>query len=295
MGPQDVASVLADLGADFGAVRAVEQGWSYWTFEVEPGWIFRFPRNDDIARSLEVELEVLPGIEAHVPFAVPHFEHVGSFRGRPYIGYRKIPGRPLRPEDLLDPGSGTDAVARALSSLHRVPKAAVAAARGINASVEGWRQRYLGLREEARARVFPRLDGPLVAAAERGFDRFLQEELPALEAVTVVHYDLGCAHILMDEPGAEVRGIIDFEEVTVGDPAVDFVGLLCTCGEEAVVRVLERYGGPDDDRLQARIRFYAWMGSYHALEYGLEQGDEGIVKDACDGLRIRLGHAALLA
>ena len=38
-------------------------------------------------------------------------------------------------------------------------------------------------------------------AVERGFSRFLDEELATLEDVALVHCDLGCEHILIGDDG----------------------------------------------------------------------------------------------
>ena len=139
MHTEDVESVLRQLKLEYQAVRQSAEGWSSWTFEVEPCWIFRFPRNDIVAEALRREIAVLPQIAAYVGFAVPRFEFVGDFGGRPFVGYRRVPGRPLIPEDLN--GDGTQSVSEALSSLHAVPMSVVAHSCNVEPSVEAWRQR----------------------------------------------------------------------------------------------------------------------------------------------------------
>ncbi len=220
---------------DHGQIHPIKGGWSYWTFEIghrgldeqaefpTPGWIFRFPRNSVVAGNLQKERAVLAIIAPRVDLAVPCFEHVGTWRDQPYAGYRRIPGRPLsgRPFTgckLAD--EVAESIAAALYTLHTISPSQVSGACGVIPTVEAWRQRYHELRETVRARVAPLLDSRMREVVERGFGRFLDEDLATLEDVALVHYDLGCEHILIEEDGTAVTGLIDFEDVTIGDPAI---------------------------------------------------------------------------
>ncbi len=191
-------------------------------------------------------------------------------------------------------------IAAALSSLHAIPTSLVAEACGVEPTVEAWRQCYHKLRETVRARVSPLLDSHVRDAVERGFGRFLDEELATLEDVALVHCDLGCEHILIDEDGTAVTGLIDFEDVTIGDPAIDFVGIYVTFGMEAVERIRDGYlrGSGVRRALDAnfvnRLRFYTWMASCHEVIYGLEEGRTDLVEEGISGLQVRLDQAGLL-
>ncbi len=339
MTTRDVEDLLLSLGLDHGRIHPITGGWSYWTFEVEqsghdeyaesstPGWIFRFPRNGVVAENLQKEQAVLPVVGPRVDFAVPRFEHMGTWRGQPYAGYRRIPGCPLsgRPftgRDLSD--ATARSIASALSALHGIPASLVAEACAVEPTVDGWRQRYRALRDEVRVSVMPQLESTTAAAVERGFNRFLDEELATLDAVAPVHCDLGCEHILVGDDRATVTGLIDFEDVTVGDPTIDFVGVYVTYGMETVERIRDGYqhgtgghrasgghhaqdfqhsldaqrssGGhhPLDVNFANRLRFYTWMASCHGIIYGLEEGKEDLVEEGISGLRARLGQAGLL-
>lgn len=339
MTTRDVENLLVSLGLDHGRIHPITGGWSYWTFEVghrshdedaasfEPGWIFRFPRNRVVAENLQKEQVVLPVVAPRVEFAVPRFEHVGTWRGQPYAGYRRIPGCPLSgfPSDgfkLTAEMAGS--IAAALSSMHDIPTSLVAEACGVEPTVEAWRQRYRVLRVEVRENVMPLLESTIAAAVERGFDRFLDEELATLEDVALVHCDLGCEHILIEEGGTTVTGLIDFEDVTIGDPAIDFVGIYVTFGMDAVGRIRDSYQRALDVQRESgvqraldtqrasgdqrasglqraqdvnfmnRLRFYTWMASCHEVIYGLEEGKSNLVEEGIAGLHARLGHAGLL-
>ena len=309
MTTRDVENLLVSLEMDHSRVHPITGGWSYWTFEVEhrdhdedaesstPGWIFRFPRNRVVTENLQKELAVLPIVDPRVEFSVPRFEYVGTWRDQPYAGYRRISGRSLsgRPftgYKLSD--EVAESIAAALSSLHSIEASLVAGACGEEPTVGAWRQRYLEQRETVRARIAPLLDSRMCEAVECGYNRFLDEELATLQDVALVHCDLGCEHILISDDGSTVTGLIDFEDVTIGDPAIDFVGIYVTYGMEAVEKVRDCYQHALDVHFVNRLRFYTWMASCHEVIYGLEEGRSDLVEEGIEGLKIRLGRAGLL-
>lgn len=308
MTTRDVENLLVSLGLDHCQIHPIKRGWSYWTFNVQledlgaqgesngPGWIFRFPRNSVVAGNLQKERAVLAIIAPRVDLAVPCFEHVGTWRDQPYAGYRRIPGRPLsgRPftgSKLAD--EVAESIAAALYTLHTIPTSQVSGACAAEPTVDAWRQRYLALWETVRAQVSPRLDPRTLDAVECGFERFLHEDLATLKDVALVHCDLGCEHILIGDDGTTVNGLIDFEDATIGDPTIDFVGIFVTYGMKAIERVRDSYRGELDGNFEHRLRFYTWMASCHQVIYGLEEGKADVVEDGVEGLRIRLGSAGL--
>ena len=306
---RDVEDLLVSLELNHGRIHPITGGWSYWTFEVglrdhddhadssTPGWIFRFPRNNIVAENLQKEEAVLPVVAQRVEFAVPRFEHVGTWRGQPYAGYRRIPGRPLSGRPFTGvklAAEVAESIASMLSSLHSIPTWLIAEASNVEPTVEACQRRYHELRETVRSRIAPILDSRTLNAVERGFDRFLEEELATLEAVALVHCDLGCEHILIEEDGTTVTGLIDFEDVTIGDPAIDFVGIYVTYGMEAVEKVRDCYQHALDVHFVNRLRFYTWMASCHEVIYGLEEGRSDHVEDGISGLQARLGQTGLL-
>ena len=333
MTTRDVEDLLVSLGLENDRVHPITGGWSYWTFEVghrshdgytessTPGWIFRFPRNSVVAENLKKEHTVLPVVAPRVDFAVPRFEYVGTWRDQPYAGYRRIPGRPLsgRPFTCSKlTAEVAESIAAVLSSLHAIPTLLFTEPCAFEPTVEAWRQRYQELWETVRSRIAPILGSRTLNAVERGFGRFLDKELKTLEDVALVHCDLGCEHILIGDDGTTVTGLIDFEDVTIGDPVIDFVGIYVTYGMEAVDRIRDCYQrgsngqhGSDGQRgsdiqrplgvrrafdvhFVNRLRFYTWMASCHEVIYGLEEGRSDLVEAGIAGLQARLGHAGLL-
>ena len=277
------------------SIEPIAGGWSFFTFRVGSDRVARFPRNDTVARGLEKEIRLLPELAAHVSYAVPIPGPVGRYQDLPFALSRWIPGRPIANSDVVSgtapspehAGERRARVAQVLAELHGFPSRRAAQILGAPFVVSGWSERYAALRAEIEGRVEPLLDAALRDRVAAGYARFQAEGLATFRHPVLVHCDLGVEHLLADD-GGFVTGMLDFEEASLGDPAIDFVGLQIAFGEDVVRDVVARYGGPPDPGFRERLRFYCWMGSVHAILYGLDEGDDTIVADGINGLRNRL-------
>jgi aminoglycoside phosphotransferase (APT) family kinase protein len=116
-------------------------------------------------------------------------------------------------------------------------------------------------------------------------EAFLADEENFSFAPTLIHADLGPAHLLAE--GGELTGVIDWGDVRVGDPALDFAWLLQQPFAEAV---LEGYGG-HDPRLPERALFYHRLGPWYELHFGLFFDRPEFVESGLAGVRSRLPGA----
>ena len=88
----------------------------------------------------------------------------------------------------------------------------------------------------------------------------------------LVHRDLGCEHVLYDPLLGSISGIIDWEAAAVGDPAIDFAGLIRGLGRDFAGRVAKHYKGAVDGSFWNRAFFYSRTGPYSEIRYGIETG-----------------------
>jgi aminoglycoside 2''-phosphotransferase len=300
----DVHEALESLDLDshlvWGEIHEIHGGWSYWTFAVEPDCIFRFPRRDEIADDLRKEVRLLPELAERVSFDIPRFEWRGRHSGRPFVGYRRVPGRPLRSTDIAMSGPGSsqsrasarERLAQTLAELHGFPKRRAGELLQIRDAVTSWTEAQQALRSQTEERVLPLLSPGLRAGVVRASDRFQAEGLPHFSHPVLVHADLGMEHVLVEEDTGLCTGLIDFETATLGDPVIDFVGLWNAHGKEVTGDVLARYGGPHDSGFGERLHFYQWMGSVHAILHGLRAQDDAIVRDGIETLEARIQRSA---
>ncbi len=284
---QAAAAIREVVASEIEDVRPILGGWAYWTFDVDGEWIFRFPRTDVIAAAAEAEQRLLPVLAVHVDFEVPVPEWSGTFGGRPFFGYRKLHGRPLQRTDFEHDPMVSDRLVSMLRQIHSFDVEMAKRLLGVEGSVSAWQRRYRDLRAAAVTNVVGLLDAPIAARVEDGLGRLIDGHVAFTP--TLVHCDLGTDHILVDPATSLPMGIIDFEDATVGDPAIDFVGFWITLGPAQTQVLLDAYRDDLDTDFVQRIKTYWWIGSLHAVLYGLDQNDPAIVDDGLAGLRMRLG------
>ncbi|MGH8881274.1 MAG: phosphotransferase family protein, partial [Stackebrandtia sp.] len=284
MDTEELTSLLMTTG--FGGADAVpiRGGWASWTFDVGGEYILRVARNDEIAASHRREVRLLPRLAEVVDFGVPLPLRWGVRRGHRFMVYRKLAGRALKPGDRLEQ------VVNMLRQLHSFPVPEAAELLGCGAAARDWQNDYMADWGWIEDKVLPCLDSGLRDDVSRRYTRQLAglaEISPAL-----VHRDLGTEHILSDANTNIPGAIIDFETATVGDPTIDFIGLLITFGPHVTDRLITAYGGETVSWF--RLRFYWWMGAVHAIRYGVDESDAEIVADGVSGLRDRLARLAAI-
>jgi len=206
---------------------------------VDDEWVFRFPRRAAVEEALEVEIALLPTLAAALPADVPSFEYV--WRDPLFVGSRLIRGEPLVDEDA-------DGVRAVLDALHALDPT------GLPLEETDWVDAYRRQCAEFERLVFPVLDGDTRRRAQLLFDEV--ETLVDFEPV-LLHADLGPGHLLVRD--GRLRGVIDWGDACLGDPALDYAWLL---------------NGPFadwdvDPDLRRRARFYHRLGPWYEAHYGL--------------------------
>lgn len=252
---------------------------------VDSEWVFRFARSNAVGARDRIEQRILPLVDKSVPFTVPKFEFSGVHRGLSYVGYRRIAGRSLKPADLPSVVSVHD-LATLVSGLHSVDREKARTLLGVSGTSSDWTDRYRRLRARAQSELKGILSPKNVERVDSAFTRFFQAVVD-FDPV-FVHGDLGSDHILVDDQGAGLVGLIDFESADVGDPAVDFVGFIVTLGPDLCDQIIDEYRGPVDDGFRERVRGYWWIGSLYAIFHGLDTDDDNIVSGGSAGLMNRL-------
>jgi aminoglycoside phosphotransferase (APT) family kinase protein len=271
-------------------VQHLGEGCDSVAFDVNGDWVFRFPKRADVEAQLLVEMTFLPALAAQSPpIAVPEFR----FRGRPsqefphqFGGYRRLPGTPgNRRGSPIQFGTIAPMLAHFLSWLHRFP-AGDALALGVAD------QRLERVLEEAQRealedfRIVEEIapDAPLDA-----WRRCVQTTPPPASSASdfcLVHNDLAAEHVLVDDAGSRITGVIDWSDVAVGDRAIDFGGVVHWGGPAFLKDVLSHYDGPVSDGLIARAHFFAACRGVLDVEFGLERKRPEFVEGGLRALRM---------
>jgi aminoglycoside 2''-phosphotransferase len=276
---QIIAACFPDLAIE--RCRPVAEGWDSVAVELDGRLIFRFPKRCDVEPQYQLERQLLPALAAALPLPIPDvafFWPGGTAYPGIFIGHHLIDGAQLTTEHLTpDRSAGlAQQLGQFLWALHRFPSEQ-ASKLGVPVGDEaGWRQRYQNQYEQIQSRVLPLLDQVAQARIVRDWLSFLNDD--ARFPTTLIHHDLNGEHILYNSARGTISGIIDWGDTAIGDPAIDFAGLLASYGEDFVERVLSHYQGTVDTSFRQRMRFYLGVMPLNTLLFGLDTAQEQFVQ-----------------
>ncbi|MGN6327000.1 aminoglycoside phosphotransferase family protein [Pseudolysinimonas sp.] len=282
--PELVAALLRTQHPDFaGEVRFVAHGWDNDIYRVGDRLAVRMPRRELAVPLVANEQRWLAELAPHLTVPVP----VAVAAGAPGAGYpwpwSVLPWFDGDPADRLTPVERralAEPLAEALLSLHRPapPDAPVNPYRGVplgqrDASV---RERIAALDDDSRGAALQEWETASAAAPN---------------AVPVwVHGDLHPGNVLVG-PDREIAAIIDFGDMSGGDPAVDLAAawlFFDPVGRDAFRARIDRTGR--DAALWRRARGWALafaLGLLHESD-----GSDRMVGLGRFGLRELLGDSA---
>ena len=271
-------------------VHPITRGWDSFVLEVNDELIFRFPMRDDVIAYLRKEMTLLPVLEPALSTPIPHFDYIGhgdanySFM---FVGYRKLVGIPLEDESITKEQLVALALALAnfLSQLHSFPVARAVETGVQHQTPEQWRELYNERYLELQKHVFPLLDMELRIKSVRLWEDFLNNRDIFVFQPALIHSDLACEHILCDAERGVLTGVIDWGDASIGDPALDFVGLHQGYERKFTARVLAHYKGNVDTGFWQRMGFYLQYGPFSELLYGVYSGSEKFIAQGIQGLR----------
>jgi aminoglycoside phosphotransferase (APT) family kinase protein len=84
----------------------------------------------------------------------------------------------------------------------------------------------------------------------------------------LLHDDLGGEHVLLDPEDGTVAAVIDWADASVGDPALDYAGLVGWLGEDFARRALDAASIAYDEDDLVRARFFATAVAIHSIALG---------------------------
>jgi aminoglycoside phosphotransferase (APT) family kinase protein len=270
------------------SIAPLGEGWDNAAFLVSGEYVFRFPRRTVAAPLIAREIAILPMLAPHLPHAIsaPHFAGTPTaLYPWPFAGYRSFRGRPLSAIHLDD--AAFERVAADLgiflSALHRIDPAPAIAA---------------GLPEDEIGRLdhterISKLDARFAALSSAGLIRETATLLDCLNGIApagprrdrlcIVHGDLYAKHIFVDKDGG-VRGVIDWGDIHLGDPAID-VSVAFELLPLQARSVFEQAYGPIDERTRELARYRAIYHAALVAYYGYRIGNDETLRAGLTGLK----------
>ncbi|MDE0572565.1 phosphotransferase [Demequina sp. B12] len=246
-------------------------------------WIVRAPRRAAAGAALEAERGLLKALgRAHdtglISFDVPRPKGAASMSGTDdgrAIVYSEVPGAPLMMA-RLEPGPGLAAnLGRALAEIHELPPTLVEDEGLPTYDAEQYRQRRLAELDAGihTGKIPPRL-------ADR-WERQLENVSWWRFEPCVVHGDLGEHQIMVS--GDTVRGVVDWMDARVADPADDLAWLVASAPEDIVDAVVEAYQmrrrETPDAHLLDRARLASELALLRWLMYGVRTDNADVIAD----------------
>ena len=261
-----VRTLLAEQCSDLAELELTElaYGWDNAIFRLGPGLTVRLPRRALAAELVEHEQRWLPGLASTLPLPIPAPVRIGRPSGSYPWSWSVCPWLPGVVATRVPPDDPFDAavtIGEFLSALHQVAPG--------DAPANPYRGVPLGQRTAvAVARVHQLrpvllIDAPSVVACWSDLVATRPWSGPPLW----LHGDLHPANLLVDE--GRLSAVIDFGDITAGDPATDLAVAWMLLPDEARATFRSAAGDVDDDTW-ARAR--AWALSL-ALAYLANSAD----------------------
>lgn len=284
-------------GPEAGAIRAafptltwesahrIDEGWDHVVLMCHgcggadalghPDLVFRFPTDEQALAQLPAEIAVLDHVADRVEASVPRYTHVPDGAG--FAGYPLVRGDRLTPQLLrgLSPTETTTVAAQLgalLAALHVMDTSSPPLDRVPHSYQPENLDFVRGIVENDLPARFS--DDEMRAA------RGICDEVAALQSTLLprvfLHNDVHTRHLYWDHsPGAGPGrlGLIDFTDMCLGDPAVDFAELY-EYGPRFVDRVLAHYVGRIDPTFLDRAWTYQRFAGLYAITGHLYYGEE---------------------
>ena len=256
--------------------RSLGEGWDSAAWLVNEALLFRFPKRLAVARALEWEIALLPALAPTLPVAIPRFTYLAEHgaptdSALPFVGYPLLPGVFLDalPGALHETSPLLPQLADFLRALHHFPRERAVAA-GLpavdwSAWVAHWERFATWLMIGEASRFTPATRSRLVAFHDGLLAELRRAECP----IALLHHDLALEHLLVTPDGRRLTGVIDWGDIALGDPALDFAGIAGACSVATL-----------DAGFRRRIAWYERLAPFHLLGYGLHIADAAIVAEA---------------
>lgn len=291
MAQEIIVAQFPDLEVEH--VAYLGQGFDSVAFLINQKLVFRFPQEDDVADCLQIEMALLPQLAPSLTLSIPQFTFNGRRpdNGWPFVGYPMIVGPSLKQVNWaklpqIVQREVAQAIAQFLLEMQRFP---LAAAQACGVKTQDFQQSYADLWQEMGEQLRPYLTVSEWELLGRLFDNYLGDGENFTHEPCLLHADIWSDHIICDANSFSVKGIIDFGDVVIGDPAYELAFLWGEYGSELVEQILEFMEMHPTERLWAKLKLFWIANMAEDALYGLELEDEGLFERSFGDMRGALG------
>lgn len=252
-------------GFEIKSYKVINVGGENLVIEINDDWIFRFPRNQILGDKMKRQLNFLASFSKISPLEVPSLKYIEQ----DFIGYKKIPGRPLYKTNLkkLTEEERTiiaEQIGLFLKALHNYKDKHIDFDTG-----------YLVMRKEDY-KSCPKVIARYLTTSEKNalnvrLRRIANNLLNFEKPTTIIHGDFYFYNIIWDAEKKKITGVIDWSNAGLGIPAMDFIMLddfNSYKNDKFLKNILKSYGAKGDDlffqiKENAIIDVMNWFWTYY--------------------------------
>ncbi|MGE0010136.1 MAG: aminoglycoside phosphotransferase family protein [Candidatus Babeliales bacterium] len=200
--------------------KLLMSGWDNTVVEVNGHWIFRFPRKEHMAVTLEREIKLLDRLQGKTSLCVPHYIFIGKEVAM--VGYAKLQGTDFLAPDyaLLAEHEKQDiaqSIAQFATQLHR-------AISFDEARVLGYGD-YCPPLDAIECNILGALPSPELESMVQSAVRYARSHARKAARLALIHNDLHGENMAYNSLEKKIVGIFDFSDVIIADVAIEFAKL----------------------------------------------------------------------
>lgn len=242
---------------------------------INEDYIFKFPKYLPGIENLKREIDILDILSRHITLDIPkvkYYNASSSQIGEVYCGYKMIKGISFRNDIFKNITNKKDIamqLAVFLKQLHSIP---VEEVKSVGVKVIDNQSEWQNLYNRIQEKLFSYMRKESRELISDNFNKFLNQNFYFEK--TLIHGDFGPSNIIFDLNKQRISGIIDFNDVSIGDPAYDIASLIGPFGYgEDFVKSFELIY-PNIELLLQRAKFYASTFALQEALFGVECGDK---------------------
>lgn len=245
--------------------KYIDEGWDHQVIILDDNIVFRFPTDEDYADKLGTEIKVLDYLQSFIKTPTPQYIYLP--KPLSFAGYQIVKGETLTKAvfdnlSLVDQQLVAVQLADFLTALQGLYVEQIPMGK-VEVSMLAEDQAVTKTVAEQHLKTLLTLeDWNMVQAILTETDSLIASNNPK----TFIHNDVYSRHLLWDVDEHQV-GVIDFSDMTIGDPAIDF-SEIHEYGFEFVRTVYDTYKGPKDKTFLSRAWTYQkWAAVYMLTDY----------------------------
>lgn len=231
--------------------KFTDMNWDFDVAILDDKYIFRFPRGADNQKKLKMEIGLLRQLNKNVNLAIPNYLYIANDLS--FAGYNIIEGMSVSKErhkrlNAKEKGFMAKQLSDFLNDLHST---SLEIAKKYGAEEENDLEEYKNFKTEVAKYLLPKLKKQEIEDV-KNFLKIMKAIYPIKNKV-LTHGDLARNNFLMKN--GKISGIIDFSDMTINDPAIDFNDLW-DYGEKFVKGVYDKYKKKDECLLYRSKIYY---------------------------------------